>query len=71
VEASGNCRVTEPDSVDGIAEGIRYFFRQWESGTLSHIRDPAVTKAFERRTLTAQLADFLKGIDNQVDRHRA
>ena len=71
VEASGNCRVTEPDNVEGIAEGIRYFFRQWESGTLSHIRDPAVTKAFERRTLTAQLADFLKGIDNQVDRHRA
>lgn len=71
VEASGNCRVTEPDNVEGIAEGIRYFFRQWESGTLSHTRDPGVTKAFERRTLTAQLADFLKGIDTKVVRHRA
>lgn len=71
VEASGNCRVTEPDNVEGIAEGIRYFFRQWESGTLSHTRDPGVTKAFERRTLTAQLAVFLKGIDTKVLRHQA
>lgn len=71
VEASGNCRVTEPDNVEGIAEGIRYFFRQWESGTLSHTRDPGVTKAFERRTLTAQLADFLKGIDTKAVGHRA
>jgi hypothetical protein len=70
VEASGNCRVTEPDNVEGIAEGIRYFFRQWESGTLSHTRDPGVTKAFERRTLTAQLADFLKGIDTKVVGHK-
>jgi len=65
VEAAGNCWITGPDDVEGIAEGIRHFFRLWESGTLSRNRDPGVTKAFERRTLTAQLADFLKGIGHE------
>ena len=71
VETAGNCWITEPDDVEGMAEGIRHFFRQWESGILSHTRDPGVTKAFERRTLTRQLADFLRSIDTKVVGHRA
>lgn len=71
VEAAGNCWITGPDDVEGMAEGIRHFFRQWESGTISRTRNPDVTKAFERRTLTAQLADFLRSVDTEVVRHRS
>ena len=71
VETAGNCRITGPDDVEGMAEGIRHFFRQWEAGTLPHTREPGVAKAFERQTLTAQLADFLMSIDTEAAVRRA
>jgi glycosyltransferase involved in cell wall biosynthesis len=61
---SGMGRVCAPDDVDGILEILKREYDRWMQNQPAPIKNETYVRGFERRNLTAQLADALERLMN-------
>ena len=56
---TGGGLVVDPADGDALVQAIAGLYRQWQEGTLGKFRaEPAVLERYDRRALTAQLAEL-------------
>lgn len=54
--------VVDPEDIPSIAQHIAVFYQRWRAGQPGSVPDPAVVARFDRRRLTARLAQTLEEI---------